>query len=61
MKSTRAARLDFSARVRTWLCRTIVFYDGVFGPGAGSHYTLAFLALVGRNLITATANAKILN
>ena len=37
------------------------FYDGFFGPGAGSLYTLAFLALAGCNLITATANAKILN
>lgn len=37
------------------------FYDGVFGPGAGSLYTLAFLALAGCNLITATANAKVLN
>jgi uncharacterized protein len=37
------------------------FYDGIFGPGAGSLYTLAFLALAGCNLITATANAKILN
>ena len=39
----------------------IGFYDGVFGPGAGSLYTLAFLALAGCSLITATANAKILN
>ncbi len=37
------------------------FYDGVFGPGAGSLYTLAFLALAANNLITATANAKVLN
>ncbi len=40
---------------------TVGFYDGVFGPGAGSLYTLAFLALAGCNLITATANAKVLN
>lgn len=39
----------------------IGFYDGIFGPGAGSLYTLGFLALTGCNLITATANAKILN
>ncbi len=43
-------------------CATpIGFYDGVFGPGAGSLYTLGFLALTGCNLITATANAKVLN
>ncbi len=39
----------------------IGFYDGFFGPGAGSLYTLAFLTLAANNLITATANAKILN
>lgn len=39
----------------------IGFYDGFFGPGAGSLYTLGFFALAGSNLITATANAKILN
>lgn len=43
------------------LAAPIGFYDGVFGPGAGSLYTLAFLALAGCNLITATANAKVLN
>lgn len=39
----------------------IGFYDGAFGPGAGSFYTLGGVALAGRNLVSATANAKVLN
>jgi uncharacterized membrane protein YfcA len=39
----------------------IGFYDGAFGPGAGSFYTLGGVALAGKNLIRATANAKVLN
>lgn len=37
------------------------FYDGVFGPGAGSFYTLAFVALGGQSLLAATARTKVLN
>jgi uncharacterized membrane protein YfcA len=40
---------------------TIGFYDGMFGPGAGSFFSLAGVALRGQTLITATANAKVLN
>lgn len=40
---------------------TIGFYDGFFGPGAGSFYALAFVTLCGYNLAKATAHAKILN
>lgn len=36
-------------------------YDGFFGPGAGSLYTLAFLVLAGAGLMAATARAKVLN
>lgn len=36
-------------------------YDGFFGPGAGSLYTLAFLALGGVGLMTAIARTKVLN
>lgn len=39
----------------------IGFYDGFFGPGAGSFYALAFVTLCGFNLAKATAHAKILN
>ncbi|PIJ51521.1 hypothetical protein BL250_03715 [Erwinia sp. OLTSP20] len=37
------------------------FYDGFFGPGAGSFYALAFVTLAGFNLAKATAHAKVLN
>lgn len=37
------------------------FYDGFFGPGAGSFYALAFVVLAGFNLAKATAHAKLLN
>lgn len=43
------------------LAGTIGFYDGFFGPGAGSLYTLAFLLFAGAGLMTATAHAKVLN
>jgi uncharacterized membrane protein YfcA len=39
----------------------IGFYDGMFGPGTGSFFSLAGVALRGRDLLTATAQAKILN
>lgn len=37
------------------------FYDGFFGPGTGSFFTLAFVALLGYGLPRAVAGAKILN
>lgn len=37
------------------------FYDGVFGPGAGSFYMLAFVALAGFGVLKATAHTKLLN
>lgn len=39
----------------------IGFYDGFFGPGAGSFYALAYITLAGFNLTKATAHTKILN
>ncbi|MBB4954654.1 putative membrane protein YfcA [Agrobacterium vitis] len=36
-------------------------YDGVFGPGAGSFYMLAFVSLAGFGLLKATAHTKLLN
>jgi uncharacterized protein len=37
------------------------FYDGFFGPGTGSIWTLLLLTLLGQNLKKATAHTKILN
>lgn len=47
------------------LCGVIGFvlglYDGFFGPGAGTFLILAFTALTGFDLVTASGNAKIVN
>lgn len=39
----------------------IGFYDGFFGPGTGSFFSLAGVSLRGHSLVTATAHAKLLN
>ena len=39
---------------------SVGFYDGFFGPGAGSFYALAFVTLAGFNLAKSTAHAKLL-
>ena len=39
----------------------IGFYDGFFGPGAGSFYALALVTLLGMGLTKATAHTKALN
>ncbi len=39
----------------------IGFYDGVFGPGAGSFYTIGFIALLGYGVLRATAQTKVAN
>jgi len=39
----------------------IGFYDGLFGPGAGSFFMLSFVALAGYGVLKATAHTKLLN
>lgn len=39
----------------------IGFYDGMFGPGAGSFFMLAFVSLAGYGVLKATAHTKLLN
>lgn len=39
----------------------IGFYDGFFGPGAGSFYMLGFVSLAGFGVLRATAHTKLLN
>jgi uncharacterized protein len=39
----------------------IGFYDGLFGPGAGSFYLLSFVTLLGHGIVKATAHTKLLN
>ena len=36
-------------------------YDGVFGPGTGTFLIMFFTALLGYSMITASANAKVVN
>jgi len=40
---------------------SVGFYDGFFGPGTGSFFTIGFIILLGYNLKHATANTKVLN
>ena len=37
------------------------FYDGFFGPGTGTFFAMAFIALAGYNLTKATIHTKLLN
>lgn len=39
----------------------IGFYDGLFGPGTGSFFMLAFATLAGYGILKATAHTKLLN
>lgn len=39
----------------------IGFYDGFFGPGTGSFWTIAFVAILGFNVLKAIAHTKVVN
>lgn len=39
----------------------IGFYDGLFGPGTGSFFMMAFVTLAGYGVLKATAHTKLLN
>ncbi|MFZ1813749.1 MAG: TSUP family transporter [Rhizobiaceae bacterium] len=39
----------------------IAFYDGIFGPGTGSFFMIAFVVLAGYGVLKATAHTKFLN
>lgn len=56
----RPARL--SARTFTFTAAVVIgFYDGCFGPGAGSFFMIAFVLLLGFPIMGATAHTKLLN
>ncbi len=40
---------------------SIGFYDGFFGPGTGSFWTMALMMLLGYSMIRATATTKVMN
>jgi len=43
------------------ICLAIGFYDGFFGPGAGSFLAIGFYVFLHFDLVKATANAKVFN
>lgn len=56
----RAARLDF-ARFVPVVGFVLGFYDGIFGPGTGTFFTLAFVTLFGLGITRAAGHTKTLN
>ena len=40
---------------------TLGFYDGFFGPGAGTFWTIAFVTLLGHDFVKAAAHTKVMN
>jgi uncharacterized membrane protein YfcA len=64
--SPRVGDLDAHHRVGKWTFAVLVgcgvgFYDGFFGPGTGTFFAVAYVALLGYNLRRATAHTKLLN
>lgn len=59
-ESDRQKRISYSAFAFT-IGFGVGFYDGFFGPGTGSIFSLAFVMLLGFNLTKATAHAKVMN
>lgn len=56
----RTARLPFPTLVPL-MGFGIGFYDGIFGPGTGSFFTIGFVLLFGLGIIRAAGNTKLLN
>ena len=55
----------YSGRTEAWVAcaigASIGFYDGFFGPGAGSFFVFLFVRWLGYDFLNASASAKILN
>ncbi len=47
--------------VTATLVPTIGFYDGIFGPGTGTFFMLAFVTLLGFGVLRATVHTKVAN
>jgi uncharacterized protein len=56
----RAARLPFNPAMPL-IAFCIGFYDGIFGPGTGSFFTIALVTLFGLGLTKASGHTKALN
>ncbi len=64
--SPRLGAEDVHARMKSGLFYllfglTIGFYDGFFGPGTGSFWTMALMMLLGYSMMRATATTKVMN
>jgi len=64
--SPRLGSEDSHARVKPGLFYllfglSIGFYDGFFGPGTGSFWTMALMLLLGCSMLRATATTKVMN
>ena len=59
-KTDRKARIS-ERNFYIFLALTLGFYDGFFGPGAGTFWMIALVGLLGLNLKKATAQTKIMN
>ena len=63
--SARMTDADSHRRLGRWcyapVAGAIGFYDGFFGPGAGSFYATSLVALRGKGLTRAAANTKFFN
>ncbi|MDV2985349.1 UNVERIFIED_CONTAM: TSUP family transporter [Methylobacteriaceae bacterium AG10] len=62
----RMSNEDAAARITpglfaVTLAPAVGFYDGVFGPGAGSFYMIGFVTLLGLGVVRATAHTKLSN
>lgn len=55
------SRIRLTARAYAPVAGLIGFYDGFFGPGAGSFYSTSLVALRGKGLTRAAANTKLFN
>ncbi len=58
--------VDSHARIKPFVfgltfVPAIGFYDGIFGPGTGSFFMLAFVTMAGFGILKATAHTKLLN
>jgi uncharacterized protein len=64
--SPRLGAEDSHARMKSSLFYllfgiSIGFYDGFFGPGTGSFWTMALMMLLGYSMMRATATTKVMN
>ena len=61
----KPARDEDAPQPRWWIAATLALvigaYDGFFGPGTGTFLIVGFVALCGRSLVHASADAKVVN